>query len=411
VKEKDIDKTILINKEDDDATKILENEGERIGIDDFSNRVAKKANVSQEKAKKFTHILFETIKEGLKKENQIPIYKFGKFVKKWVPTRDGINPKTQEKIRIPAHWTVKFNPSSKLAKEVNRKYRHLKPNVLDEMLTLTGITKVSPEFKKELEKNKELSETYKKVRKRAIISLIILATLFLLILAILILVPAYYVNENNKVVNFVKKVNKMFGLNKISDRLIENKKENINEKEGKEFIKEAKSSLSENRKLIEEYTVKSGDTIFDIADRYWNNKYLWPDLYVLNKDSVTDPDLIFPGDKLLIYEKLGDPEKFNKKQRQKIVEAYIGVYRIYRSFGEKDIEQGNIKKGEKRINDSRWTLYTALRYDKDLLKKYKDAIYPSDIEMIQYWQKEVEKREKERQEYEKKIRNLKKKKN
>ncbi|HOJ63444.1 MAG TPA: HU family DNA-binding protein [Spirochaetota bacterium] len=394
MKDKKRDDTIIIKKNEEDSTKIIEREGERIGIDEFAKRVSKKTDLPQEKAKKFIHILFDTIKDGLKEENKVPIYKFGIFKKKWVPTKDGFNPQTKEKIKIPAHYSVKFSPSSKLSNEVNRKYRNLKPNVLDEILTLTGITKIDPEFKKELEKNKDLSEKYKIVKKRAIISLIVIAILFLILLAILILVPAYYVNENNQVVNFVKKVNKMFGLNKISDRLIENRKENINEEQGKEFMKEARSTLSENRKVIEEYTVKIGDTIFDIADRYWNNKYLWPDLYVLNKESVSDPDLIYPGDKLLIYEKLGDPEKFNKKQRQKIVEAFIGVYRIYRSFGEKDIENGNIKKGEKRINDARWTLYTALRYDKDLLKKYKDAIYPQDIEMIKYWQQEVERRSK-----------------
>jgi len=394
MKDKKRDDTIIIKKNEEDSTKIIEREGERIGIDEFAKRVSKKTDLPQEKAKKFIHILFDTIKDGLKEENKVPIYKFGIFKKKWVPTKDGFNPQTKEKIKISAHYSVKFSPSSKLSNEVNRKYRNLKPNVLDEILTLTGITKIDPEFKKELEKNKDLSEKYKIVKKRAIISLIVIAILFLILLAILILVPAYYVNENNQVVNFVKKVNKMFGLNKISDRLIENRKENINEEQGKEFMKEARSTLSENRKVIEEYTVKIGDTIFDIADRYWNNKYLWPDLYVLNKESVSDPDLIYPGDKLLIYEKLGDPEKFNKKQRQKIVEAFIGVYRIYRSFGEKDIENGNIKKGEKRINDARWTLYTALRYDKDLLKKYKDAIYPQDIEMIKYWQQEVERRSK-----------------
>lgn len=394
MKDKKKDDTLIIKNKDDDSTKIIESEGERIGIDEFARRVAKKSDVSQEKAKKFIHVLFDTIKDGLKKDNKIPIYKFGVFHKKWIQTRDGINPQTKEKIKIPAHWSVKFNPSSKLAGEVNRKYRNLKPNVLDEILTLTGITKIDPEFKKELEKNKDLNEKYKIAKKRALISLLIAGIILLAILAILIFVPVYYVNENNQVVNFVKKVNKMFGLNKISDRLIENRKEKINEEQGKEFMKEAKESLHRNRKLIEEYTVKSGDTIFDISDRYWNNKYLWPDLYILNKNSISDPDLIYPGDKLLIYEKLGDPEKFNKKQRQKIVEAFIGVYRIYRSFGEKDIEAGNIKKGEKRITDARWTLYTALRYDKDLLKKYKDAIYPQDIEIIKYWQQEVEKRNK-----------------
>ncbi|HOV13749.1 MAG TPA: HU family DNA-binding protein [Spirochaetota bacterium] len=383
MKTKIIDKKTFSEK-DSDATK-------KVGIDEFSERVAKKAEITPERSKEYVHTLFDLISAGLKKEDKVSIYKFGNFKKKWVKTKSGINPKTQEKIKIAAHNQVKFSPSSALADEVNKKYRNLKPNVLDEILTLTGIKKISPDIQNNIQKDKVLHNNYQIAKKRALISVIGITIFLILIIFSLIFIPVYFVNENNKTVLFVKNINKMFGLNNISDRFVKKQKEIIDEKKGEEFITDAKVNLIENRKVIKEYIVKNGDSIFGIAENFWQNQYLWPDLYILNKSSVSDPDLIYPDDKLLIYEKLGDPEKFNKKQKEKIVEAFIGVYRIYRAFGEKDIEAGNTKKGEKRIYDARKTLNIAIRYDKDLLNRYKDAIYPDDIAEIKKWQKESEK--------------------
>jgi nucleoid-associated protein YgaU len=49
------------------------------------------------------------------------------------------------------------------------------------------------------------------------------------------------------------------------------------------------------------YTVKSGDTLSDIAESEMGDANRWPELYAANKDAVGDnPDLIHPGLKLEI---------------------------------------------------------------------------------------------------------------
>jgi len=47
----------------------------------------------------------------------------------------------------------------------------------------------------------------------------------------------------------------------------------------------------------DEYTVKRGDTLWDIARTYLNQPWYWPELWYLNPQ-VQNPHLIYPGDKL-----------------------------------------------------------------------------------------------------------------
>jgi nucleoid DNA-binding protein len=354
---------------------------DKISLEQFNGIVTEKTGKDSFLVKEFNRELFSLISGSLQAQEKVPIYKFGSFQKKWTKTRRGVNPQTGRSMMIPAHYRVHFSPSSVLANEVNRKYRHLKPNVVSTLLTLTGITKIDPVLKQALEKDESLFQKYRKTFHRAVITLVILLVMALAFLGTVIIVPVYFYNENNRIVSFTKKVNRMFGLDSLSDKLAKDRAA-INEEEASRFIRDTKEDLLLERDVTNVHIVRSGDSIFSIAKQYWDNEYLWPDLYVLNQDGFADPDIIYPGDTIKIYQKLGNPRDFSKSQRDIIVQAYIGTYRIYRALGELDIKKGKVKKGNKRIADSRWTLYTALRYDNDLLKRYSDAVYPEDNELL-----------------------------
>ena len=49
-----------------------------------------------------------------------------------------------------------------------------------------------------------------------------------------------------------------------------------------------------------DYTIKSGDSLSKIAKRFYGDAGDWQRIYQANKDQIKDPDLIHPGQKIII---------------------------------------------------------------------------------------------------------------
>lgn len=58
-------------------------------------------------------------------------------------------------------------------------------------------------------------------------------------------------------------------------------------------------SLAKEEPII--YTVKQGDTLWDISQRFIKDPYYWPNLWS-NNSEIGNPHLIYPGQKLRIYD-------------------------------------------------------------------------------------------------------------
>lgn len=49
-----------------------------------------------------------------------------------------------------------------------------------------------------------------------------------------------------------------------------------------------------------DYTIKSGDSLSKIAKEFYGNAGDWQKIYQANKDTIKDPNLIYPGQKIKI---------------------------------------------------------------------------------------------------------------
>jgi len=75
--------------------------------------------------------------------------------------------------------------------------------------------------------------------------------------------------------------------------------------EGKDTASQAVSSKSIEDEVIETetgfyYTVKKGDTLWDLSQRFSDSPYLWPDLWSDNSQ-IANPHLIYPGQRIRLF--------------------------------------------------------------------------------------------------------------
>ena len=81
-------------------------------------RVATEAKITKTQAEKAVNAVTGTITKDLKKGGRITLTGFGTFSVAKLKARTGRNPRTGEKIKIPARKTPKFKPGKALKEAV-----------------------------------------------------------------------------------------------------------------------------------------------------------------------------------------------------------------------------------------------------------------------------------------------------
>lgn len=83
---------------------------------ELTNEIAAKAGLNRVAAKAALDATLESIAQALANDEKVALLGFGAFQMVEKPARTGINPRTKEKIEIPARKVVKFKPSADLGK-------------------------------------------------------------------------------------------------------------------------------------------------------------------------------------------------------------------------------------------------------------------------------------------------------
>jgi len=81
---------------------------------EFIAKVAETAGTTKAEAERVVNAALDTIEESLKKGDAVQFVGFGTFEVRKREARTGINPKTKEKIQIPAKKAVAFKVGKKL---------------------------------------------------------------------------------------------------------------------------------------------------------------------------------------------------------------------------------------------------------------------------------------------------------
>ena len=81
---------------------------------EFTDKVASKSGLSKRDATKAVDAFLDSITEALKGGEQVSFTGFGKFSPQQRKERQGVNPRTGQKVTIPAARVPKFSAGSQL---------------------------------------------------------------------------------------------------------------------------------------------------------------------------------------------------------------------------------------------------------------------------------------------------------
>ena len=81
---------------------------------DIVKSISEKAGTTQKEAEASLNAFLEVVRDALQNQDEVRLIGFGSFSVTEVAAREGVNPRTREKIQIPAGKRVKFSAGKEL---------------------------------------------------------------------------------------------------------------------------------------------------------------------------------------------------------------------------------------------------------------------------------------------------------
>lgn len=112
---------------------------ERINLQDLTDLLSKKQNLTKKESELFLRELVVVISENIEKKESVKIKDFGVFKLVKVNARKSVDVNTGESIEIAAHYKLSFIPDKSLKEAVNRPFAHFESVVLEEGVNFDNI--------------------------------------------------------------------------------------------------------------------------------------------------------------------------------------------------------------------------------------------------------------------------------
>jgi nucleoid DNA-binding protein len=112
---------------------------ERLSLQDLTDLLARKQEVTKKDAEAFLRELVAVISEKIENNEPVKIKDFGTFKLVKVNPRKSVNVNTGETIEIAAHYKLSFTPDKSLKEAINRPFAHFESVVLEEGVTFDNV--------------------------------------------------------------------------------------------------------------------------------------------------------------------------------------------------------------------------------------------------------------------------------
>lgn len=115
------------------------------------------------------------------------------------------------------------------------------------------------------------------------------------------------------------------------------------------------------------HRVATGDNLWQISGRYYVDPFLWPNIYRVNTDVVSNPDVLEPHETLALPVLHGPHDQLAPEDRRNLAEGYFLVFDYYRQT-------------QKHL--APFALWAAVRYDPSILETHSDVITASELAFL-----------------------------
>lgn len=329
---------------------------EKIHYSELVDQIAEKSATS----KKIIHdLLKETVNAvntNLADEGEAHLSGFGKFHLEWRESRPGRNPQTGESIEIPANNRIIFKPGAEERRFINREYEHLKPIFLDDKITEQ--TADASGLISGTDPTATPSDTKKKH------GWLWLLPLILIIFLVWFFWPA--ADEQTDLIIEENILEVSNGRETIVEDIIVVEETNGKDVKIDEVIVE-ETVITKAGTTGGTYSVSSGDNLWGISADFYNDEFLWPNIFKENMSKIKDPDILTAGLEIDVPSLEGTKGSWTSHDLEAIAEGYMQTYFIYK---------------ELRNENAVYYLWVAKKTSLAVYNKHIDKVTQSDIDVI-----------------------------